>query len=63
VNAVITLRPGVIQSDELSDALIDAVKTAKGSVQAPKAIHFADSIPLTPVGKPDKKQLISNYQS
>ena len=63
VNAVITLRPGVSQSDELSDALIDAVKTAKGSVQAPKAIHFADSIPLTPVGKPDKKQLISNYQS
>lgn len=63
VNAVITLRPGVRQSDELLCSLIDSVKNAKGSVQAPKAIHFSDCIPLTPVGKPDKKQLISKYQS
>jgi len=63
VNAVIKLRPGVRQSDELLSSLIDSVKAAKGSVQAPKAIHFSDSIPLTPVGKPDKKQLISRYQT
>jgi len=63
VNAAITLRPGVRQSDELLHSLKDSVKAAKGSVQAPKAIHFLDSIPLTPVGKPDKKQLISKYQT
>ena len=63
VNAVIKLRPGVRQSDELVSALIDAVKVAKGSVQAPKAIHFSDSIPLTPVGKPDKKQIVSQYRA
>ena len=53
----------VRQSDELFSSLIDSVKAAKGSVQAPKAIHFSDSIPLTPVGKPDKKQLISRYET
>ena len=63
VTAVLKLRPGVRQSDELLSSLIDSVKAAKGSVQAPKAIHFSDSIPLTPVGKPDKKQLISRYQT
>ena len=62
VNAVIKLRPGVMQSDELVITLIDSVKVAKGSVQAPKAIHFSGSIPLTPVGKPDKKKLVSMYQ-
>ena len=63
VNAVVELRPGVEPSDELISALIDSVKTAKGSVQAPKAIHVSDSIPLTPVGKPDKKQIVSQYQT
>ena len=63
VTAVLKLRPGVRQSDELLSSLIDSVKAAKGSVQAPKAIHFSDSIPLTPVGKPDKNQLISRYQT
>ena len=27
----------------------------KGSVQAPKSVDFVQAIPLTPVGKPDKK--------
>jgi fatty-acyl-CoA synthase len=63
VNAAVVLRSGVKQSDELSDSLIDLVKTAKGSVQAPKAIHFLESIPLTPVGKPNKQQIISMYQA
>jgi fatty-acyl-CoA synthase len=33
------------------------VKDAKGSVQAPKSVDFVERIPLTPVGKPDKKAL------
>ena len=63
VNAAVVLRSGVKQSDELSDSLIDLVKIAKGSVQAPKAIYFLRSIPLTPIGKPDKQQIISMYQA
>ena len=37
------------------------VKNAKGSVQSPKAIDFVDAIPLTPVGKPDKKAVRAQY--
>ena len=61
VNAVVVLKPGAEKSDELADSLRELVKVAKGSVQAPKAIHFASTIPLTPVGKPDKKQLVNDF--
>ncbi len=61
VKAVIVLKPGVEPGKALEDSLIDAVKQAKGSVQAPKSVDFVDSIPLTPVGKPDKKQVRARY--
>jgi fatty-acyl-CoA synthase len=61
VTAAITLRPGVTESRSLSNALLEEVKVAKGPVQTPKAIHFVDSIPLTPVGKPDKRRLSEMY--
>ena len=57
VTAAVTLRLGISPSDDLSNRLIAGVKKAKGSIQAPKAIHVVDAIPLTPVGKPDKKAL------
>jgi fatty-acyl-CoA synthase len=41
--------------------LIDLVKQAKGSIQAPKSVDFADEIPLSPLGKADKKTLRSRY--
>ena len=37
------------------------VKQAKGSIQAPKTVDFADEIPLSPLGKPDKKALRARY--
>ena len=37
------------------------VKEAKGSVQSPKSVDFVESIPLTPVGKPDKKAVRAQY--
>ena len=61
VTAVITLRPGVKELRSLADALLEEVKVAKGPVQTPKTIHFVDSIPLTPVGKPDKRRLSEVY--
>ena len=42
--------------------LVDAVTQRKGSYQAPKIIEFIDAIPLTPVGKPDKKALKVQYK-
>ncbi|MFM8861947.1 MAG: AMP-binding protein [Acidimicrobiia bacterium] len=58
VKAVVVPRPGV----ELDpDELIALVKEAKGSVQAPKSVDFVDSIPLSALGKPDKKTLRARY--
>ena len=61
VKAVVVLRPGVDQSAILVQELQALVKEAKGSVQAPKSIDFVDMIPVTPVGKPDKKALRALY--
>ena len=61
VKAVIVLKPGISGDDTLRDVLTAAVKAAKGSVQAPKSIDFVDAIPLTPVGKPDKKAIRATY--
>ena len=35
------------------------MKDAKGSQQSPKSIDYVDALPLTPVGKPDKKAVRS----
>ena len=45
----------------MADELIDLVKHAKGSVHAPKSVDVAESIPLSPLGKPDKKALRAQY--
>jgi fatty-acyl-CoA synthase len=42
-------------------ALIKLVRDAKGAVQAPKSVDIVDEIPLTPLGKPDKKTLRETY--
>jgi len=39
--------------------LIALVRERKGAVQAPKSVEFVDALPLTPVGKLDKKALRS----
>ncbi len=61
VKAVVVLKPGLEASDELVTELQTMVKAAKGSVQSPKSIDFVDAIPLTPVGKPDKKAVRAKY--
>jgi fatty-acyl-CoA synthase len=58
VTAVVVCRPGATVS---GDELVELVKDAKGSVQAPKRVDFVDSIPLSPLGKPDKKALRAEY--
>ena len=37
------------------------VKDCKGAVQAPKQVIAADALPLTGLGKPDKKALRARY--
>jgi fatty-acyl-CoA synthase len=58
VRALVVLRPGA-SVDEAE--LIDLVKQAKGSIHAPKHVDFVDSIPLSPLGKPDKKTIRAQY--
>jgi fatty-acyl-CoA synthase len=55
VKALIVLRAGHSASDELTAELKQLVKEEKGSQQAPKSIDYVDSLPLTALGKPDKK--------
>ena len=41
--------------------LIKLVRDKKGSIYAPKSVDFVDTLPLTPVGKADKKALRARY--
>jgi fatty-acyl-CoA synthase len=60
VKAVVVLREGAsVEAEEL----VALVKEKKGAHHAPKSVDFVDSIPMTPVGKPDKKALRSRYWS
>jgi fatty-acyl-CoA synthase len=58
VKAVVVARPGhTVDVDEL----IALVKERKGSHHAPKSIDIVESIPVSAVGKPDKKALRARY--
>jgi fatty-acyl-CoA synthase len=61
VKAVVVIKPGFEAGEALTAALQALVKEAKGSVQSPKSIDYVDAIPLTPVGKPDKKAVRAKY--
>jgi fatty-acyl-CoA synthase len=43
------------------DELIEFVKARKGSLMAPKTVEFRDHIPLTNLGKVDKKRIRADY--
>lgn len=58
VTAMIVLRSGA-QPDK--EALIDLVKRRKGSAHAPKHVEFVDILPMTSVGKVDKKALKAKF--
>jgi fatty-acyl-CoA synthase len=61
VKAVIVLKREFEGSDALTAELTELVKAAKGSIQAPKSIDYVAAIPLTAVGKPDKKAVRARY--
>jgi len=61
VKAVVVLKPDYEASDDLTSTMQALVKDAKGSVQSPKSIDFVEGIPLTAVGKPDKKAVRAQY--
>jgi fatty-acyl-CoA synthase len=58
VKAIVVARPGETID---GDALINLVKEQKGPVYAPKSVDVVQALPLTAVGKPDKKVLRARY--
>ncbi|MCB0923973.1 MAG: fatty-acid--CoA ligase FadD8 [Mycobacterium sp.] len=65
VTAVIVLRPDHAGNGEavasVTAEIQAMVKDRKGSVQAPKQVIVVDSVPTTPLGKPDKKAVRARF--
>ena len=65
VTAVVVLRSGTEDDEPTRERIAveiqAAVKDRKGSVHAPKRVLFTDALPLTGLGKPDKKALRARY--
>jgi fatty-acyl-CoA synthase len=61
VTAVVVLRDGHELTDPLVGEIQQLVKDRKGSVQAPKQVIATDALPLTGLGKPDKKALRAQF--
>jgi fatty-acyl-CoA synthase len=58
VKAIVVRRPGM---DVSAAELASYVKARKGAVAAPKTVDFVEQLPLTVLGKPDKKALRAPY--
>jgi fatty-acyl-CoA synthase len=58
VKALVVVRPGAALDGA---EVIALVRDKKGPVYAPKSVELVDALPLTPVGKPDKKALRARY--
>lgn len=61
VTAVVVLREGHELTDEVVAEIQTMVKERKGSVQAPKQVISVEALPLTGLGKPDKKALRAQF--
>src|SRR4051794_33699515 len=65
VTAVVVLRPDAATDEasvgQLTSEIQASVKERKGSVQSPKQVIVVDSLPLTALGKPDKKALRAQF--
>ena len=61
VTAIVVPRDGHELTDEVVAEIQRMVKERKGSVQVPKEIIATDALPLTGLGKPDKKALRAKY--
>ena len=61
VKAVVVLQPGHEPSVDLTAELQQLVRVEKGPQQSPKTIDYVDELPMTAVGKPDKKAVRAQY--
>jgi fatty-acyl-CoA synthase len=65
VTAIVVLRPDALDDDasvaRMTEEIKASVKERKGSVHVPKDVIVAGALPLTALGKPDKKALRAHY--
>ena len=65
VTAVVVLRPDASTDEDAVATMITeiqaSVKERKGSVQVPKQVVVVDSVPITALGKPDKKAVRKQF--
>ena len=61
VTAIVVLREGHELTDDVVAEIQEMVKERKGSVQAPKQVIAVDALPVTALGKPDKKALRAQH--
>ena len=62
VTAVVVLRDGQASGpDSVAEEIKDLVRQRKGAVHTPKHVIVTDSLPVTGLGKPDKKALRTRY--
>jgi fatty-acyl-CoA synthase len=62
VTAVVVLKPGAaVDLDTLTAEIQALVRDRKGPVHVPKQVIIAESLPLTGLGKPDKKALRAKH--
>ena len=65
VTAVVVLRPDAPSDEEsvskMTAEIQAAVKERKGSVQSPKQVIVVESVPVTALGKPDKKSVRAQF--
>ena len=65
MTAVVVLRPDAATEDAAVAAMTAeiqaAVKERKGSVQSPKQVIVVTSLPVTALGKPDKKAVRAQF--
>jgi fatty-acyl-CoA synthase len=61
VTALVVLRDGSTLDDATVADIQQLVKDRKGSVHVPKEVVAIESIPLTGLGKPDKKALRAQF--
>jgi fatty-acyl-CoA synthase len=61
VTAIVVLRDGYELTDGVVAEIQQLVKERKGSIQAPKQVIATPALPLTGLGKPDKKVLRARY--
>ncbi len=65
VTAVVVLRPDAVRDEAAITAMTAeiqaAVKDRKGSVQSPKRVLVVDELPVTALGKPDKKAVRARF--